>query len=117
MPVSFTVNCRSYTSLSLLKEVTEIRISPFSVNFNPFDARFSNTCFNRTTSPIILEVDAKDKGIYENELFGPIVLVIKTKDTAQSVELAKEMVAKRIKMGVLSVSQSVQCTVFGSRAR
>ncbi|HWB64487.1 MAG TPA: phenylacetic acid degradation protein PaaN [Chitinophagales bacterium] len=48
----------------------------------------------RTTSPIVLEVDAKDKGIYENELFGPIVLIIKTKDTGQSVELAKEMVAK-----------------------
>ncbi len=48
----------------------------------------------RTSSPIVLEVDAKDKGIYENELFGPIVLIIKTKDTAQSVELAKDMVAK-----------------------
>jgi phenylacetic acid degradation protein paaN len=48
----------------------------------------------RTSSHIVLEVDAKDKGIYENELFGPIVLIIKTKDTEQSVELAKEMVAK-----------------------
>ena len=48
----------------------------------------------RTSSHIVLEVDAKDKGIYENELFGPIVLIIKTKNTEQSVELAKEMVAK-----------------------
>jgi phenylacetic acid degradation protein paaN len=47
----------------------------------------------RTTSPIILEVDAKDTGVYENELFGPIILLIKTKDTAQSVRLAKEMVS------------------------
>jgi len=48
----------------------------------------------RTCSPVVLEVDAKDFGIYENELFGPIVLIIKTKDTEQSVHLAKEMTAK-----------------------
>ena len=48
----------------------------------------------RTSSPIVLEVGAKDIGIYENELFGPIVLIIKTKNTAQSVELAKEMAGK-----------------------
>ena len=47
----------------------------------------------RTSSPVILEVDAKDKGVFENELFGPIILLIKTKDTEQSVQLAKEMVA------------------------
>ncbi len=48
----------------------------------------------RTSSPVILEVDAKDTGVYENELFGPIILLIKTKDTEQSVKLAKEMVAR-----------------------
>jgi len=48
----------------------------------------------RTCSPIVFEVDAKDTGIYENELFGPIVLIIKTKDTAQSIALAKEMAIK-----------------------
>ncbi len=48
----------------------------------------------RTSSPVILEVDAKDTGVFENELFGPIILLIKTKDTNQSVSLAKEMVAK-----------------------
>ena len=42
----------------------------------------------------MLEVDAKDFGIYENELFGPIVLVIKTKNTRQSLELAREMAVK-----------------------
>ena len=52
---------------------------------------FSNA---RTCSPIIIEVDAKEMGIYENELFGPIVLLIKTKDTAESVRLAKEMALK-----------------------
>ena len=48
----------------------------------------------RTMSPIVLEVDAKDFGIYENELFGPIVLIIKTKNTRQSIELAREMAVK-----------------------
>ncbi|MFN8311069.1 MAG: phenylacetic acid degradation protein PaaN [Chitinophagales bacterium] len=48
----------------------------------------------RTCSVMVLEVDAKDFGIYENELFGPIVLFIKTKNTAQSIELAKDMAAK-----------------------
>jgi len=48
----------------------------------------------RTCSPIVLEVDAKDRGVYEEELFGPIVLIIKTKNTAQSIELAKHMAEK-----------------------
>jgi phenylacetic acid degradation protein paaN len=48
----------------------------------------------RTLSPTVLEVDAKDFGIYENELFGPIVLVIKTKNSHQSLELAREMAVK-----------------------
>lgn len=48
----------------------------------------------RTCSPIVLEADAHDKGVYENELFGPIVLIIKTKNTNQSIELAKSMAEK-----------------------
>lgn len=48
----------------------------------------------RTVSPTVLEVDAKDFGIYENELFGPIVLVIKTRNTRQSLELAHDMAKK-----------------------
>lgn len=48
----------------------------------------------RVISPIVLEVDAKDSGIYEEELFGPIVIIVKTRDTAQSIELAKDLVEK-----------------------
>jgi acyl-CoA reductase-like NAD-dependent aldehyde dehydrogenase len=48
----------------------------------------------RTSSHVLLEVDAKDFGIYENELFGPIAIVVKTKDTAQSIDLAREMAVK-----------------------
>lgn len=45
----------------------------------------------RTGSPILLELDAKDKGIYENELFGPIALIIKTANTDESIQLAHDM--------------------------
>jgi phenylacetic acid degradation protein paaN len=66
------------------------------------NAEFPNA---RTTSPVVVEVDAKDTGIFENELFGPIILIVKTKDTAQSVHLAKELVAKNG-----AITCSVYCT-------
>jgi acyl-CoA reductase-like NAD-dependent aldehyde dehydrogenase len=53
--------------------------------------RFPNA---RSISPIVLELEAKDFGIYENELFGPIVLIIKTKNTEESIRLAKDMASK-----------------------
>ncbi|WP_439881973.1 phenylacetic acid degradation protein PaaN [Pontibacter sp. MBLB2868] len=54
---------------------------------------FSNPMFAnaRTCTPVIYEVDATEKESYSRELFGPIVLIIKTKDTDQSIALAKEM--------------------------
>jgi len=48
----------------------------------------------RIITPLIIEVDAKDKATYERELFGPIVVVVKTKDTHESIQLAKELAAK-----------------------
>ena len=48
----------------------------------------------RVCSPIILEVDASKKDIYEKEMFGPIVMIIKTKDTNDSIAIAKEMAQK-----------------------
>lgn len=45
----------------------------------------------RTCTPVVYEVDATEKESYSRELFGPIMLIIKTKDTDQSIELAKEM--------------------------
>lgn len=45
----------------------------------------------RLCSPVVLEVDAADKAIYEKELFGPIVLIIKTKNTEESVQIARDM--------------------------
>ena len=70
-----------------VKDIATVLLAPETIA-NP---EFPNA---RTSSHVVLEVDAKDFGIYENELFGPIVLVIKTKNTEHSVELAKEMAAK-----------------------
>jgi phenylacetic acid degradation protein paaN len=45
----------------------------------------------RTCSPAIIICSEEDAAIYEQELFGPIVLLIKTKNTHSSIKIAKEM--------------------------
>jgi phenylacetic acid degradation protein paaN len=54
---------------------------------------FENPMFKnaRLSTPVVVEVDAIKKDIFSKELFGPIALLIKTKNTDQSIELAKEM--------------------------
>lgn len=54
---------------------------------------FENPMFKnaRVATPVVIEVDASKKEIFSKELFGPIVLLIKTKNTDQSISLAKEM--------------------------
>ena len=58
----------------------------------------------RTASPLLLEVDANDKDTYEKELFGPIGIIIKTKDANEGLQLATELVAAHgaISCGVYS---------------
>ncbi|AYA36940.1 phenylacetic acid degradation protein PaaN [Hymenobacter oligotrophus] len=45
----------------------------------------------RTCSPALYEVDATQKEHFSQELFGPIMLAIKTKDSHESVRLAAEL--------------------------
>jgi phenylacetic acid degradation protein paaN len=45
----------------------------------------------RTSSPALIELEAANKDVYSKELFGPVALIIKTKDTGESIALAKEM--------------------------
>jgi phenylacetic acid degradation protein paaN len=54
---------------------------------------FVNPMFEkaRVATPVVIEVSADKKEIFSKELFGPIALLIKTKDTDQSIALAKEM--------------------------
>ncbi len=48
----------------------------------------------RIATPMVLEVDAAKKEVFGKELFGPIALLIKTKNTDQSIALAQEMALK-----------------------
>ncbi len=45
----------------------------------------------RTWSPVVVEVSANDSGIFQQELFGPVVLLVKTQNTDESIRLAREM--------------------------
>lgn len=45
----------------------------------------------RTTTPVVVELDATKKEVFSKELFGPIALLIKTKNTAESIALAQEL--------------------------
>ena len=57
---------------------------------------FANPMFQnaRVATPILIEVEASDKEVYSQELFGPIAMLIKTQNTEQSIALAKEMAIK-----------------------
>lgn len=57
---------------------------------------FENPMFKtaRVATPVVVEVDASKKEIFSKELFGPIILLIKTKNTEQSIALAREMAMK-----------------------
>ena len=54
---------------------------------------FENPMFKnaRVATPALIEVDASKKDVFSKELFGPIALLIKTKNTDQSISLAQEM--------------------------
>ena len=54
---------------------------------------FENPMFKnaRVATPVVVEVDSSKKETYSKELFGPIVFLIKTKNTDQSIVLAQEM--------------------------
>lgn len=49
----------------------------------------------RIYAPTIVEIDADRADLYNQELFGPILLVIKTRDTDHSVEIAKNLVKEK----------------------
>jgi len=45
----------------------------------------------RIATPLVIEIDGSNKEEFSQELFGPITLLIKTKNTDYSIELAKDM--------------------------
>ena len=48
----------------------------------------------RTSSAALMEVESDAHHIFERELFGPIAIIIKTKNTEESISKAKELAAK-----------------------
>ena len=61
----------------------------------------------RTATPIVVEMATKDKEKFTQELFGPIVLLIKTKSTDESIALAAELAEKHgaISCGAYTTSE------------
>jgi len=59
-----------------------------------------------TSSPLILAISQNDKPIYEQELFGPIVLLIQTDSTENSISIAKEMAQKH---------GAISCLVYSTK--
>ncbi len=72
--------------------------------------RFPNA---RTLSPRIVEVDATQLEVFEKEWFGPVVLVVKTKNTQQSIELAQSLAANygAISCAAYSTDEQVMETI------
>jgi phenylacetic acid degradation protein paaN len=64
----------------------------------------------RVVTPVVVEVSAASKEVYAKELFGPIALLIKTKNTDQSIQLAQEMALKHgaISCGAYTTNNEVR---------
>ena len=67
----------------------------------------------RTATPVVLEVESSKKEIFSGELFGPIVLLIKTKNTDESIALAKELAQAHgaISCGAYVTDESLKETI------
>lgn len=61
------------------------------VVLSPIEVKNPEYANARICAPTIIEADAKDRDVYERELFGPVLVVVKTEDTAHSIALAKAM--------------------------
>lgn len=74
-------------------------------------AKLDNETFPnaRVHSPLILQVDASNADAFKQEWFGPIACVVKTRDTQQSIELAKQCAEEcgAITCGVYSTDDKV----------
>ncbi|MEQ8423851.1 MAG: aldehyde dehydrogenase family protein, partial [Cyclobacteriaceae bacterium] len=73
---------------------------------------FENPMFKkaRIATPVVVEVDSSKKEIFSKELFGPIALLIKTKNTDESIALAQELAVEQgaISCGAYTTNDSVR---------
>lgn len=74
-----------------LDRVTEAESLPGKVWLK--SRTFENPMFKnaRIATPVVVEIDASKEDVFSKELFGPIALLIKTKDTDESIALAQKM--------------------------
>lgn len=49
----------------------------------------------RVVSPLMVEVDVDNYDVYSHEWFGPIILIVKTKNTDHSIELAQKLAREK----------------------
>ncbi len=64
----------------------------------------------RIATPMVLQIGADQKEIYSKELFGPIILLIKTKNVEQSIALAKEQAETNgaISCGAYTIDEEIK---------
>lgn len=74
---------QSEQTMQRIKEIQQLEGVVRSGEFLPQESR--------ACSPTIRVVNAEDRAAYEQELFGPIVLLVKTEDADHSVQLARAM--------------------------
>lgn len=75
-------------TVARVKEIENIPGKPILTTCDVANPQFAQA---RVCSPVIYKVAASDKEVYNRELFGPIALVIKTRNTQESIALAKEL--------------------------
>jgi acyl-CoA reductase-like NAD-dependent aldehyde dehydrogenase len=60
----------------------------------------------RTMSPSIIALNAADRHTWSDECFGPLIFIIKTKDTNESLHLAAELAAEKGAITCLAFSSN-----------
>ena len=67
----------------------------------------------RSASPIIVELPAGDRAVYAKELFGPIVFIVKTDSTEESVELAASIAEEHgaISCGAYTIDENTMAKI------
>ncbi|MBL3658026.1 phenylacetic acid degradation protein PaaN [Fulvivirga sediminis] len=96
-------NEKTYKRLSDIERSNKVLLKSTTLE-NPM---FKNA---RTATPVVLEVEAEDSDLYGKELFGPIALLIKTKSTAHSIQLAKDLAISQgaISCGAYTINPEVR---------
>lgn len=77
-------NANTLTRVSNAKNLATVLRTPSGVAHADYPK--ANAC-----TPIMLTTSADDKAVFSGELFGPIIMLVKTKNTEESIALAKSM--------------------------